>query len=839
MTFLTRLALRRSSVTILVVILLLVSGVFAYNDLERELFPDIEFPNITITTFYPAADPETINREVTEPIEDAIANVEGLTEIESNSQQNVSTVLATFDFGEDMEEAKRTLESNVNGLDLPSGVEFTAVTRINNNTFPVMQISAGGDRDIASLQRILDNSIVPRLEAVSGVFDIYVLGRVDERVTVTVDTDKLEDLGLSMFQVSEAIGSNNIGLPAGNITDDEVTYAVRVTKELGSLQEIRELVLGYEQVNLSADAPPGQGGGGLQGQRKVLLSDVATVELGTSDARGISRTQGKPSLNILIIKEPDANTLDVTNSVLEELNGLELPDDIELLEVTNNGPIVEESLSNLVREGTLGFAFAVSAVFVFLINTRPSLIKGLALTLRPTVIIAISIPLSVMGGVILMRVFDISLNFMSLAGLAIAVGRVVDDSIVVLENIFRHIQRGEENMPAAIDGTREVGAAIVSSTLTTVVVFIPLAFIQGLVGEFFTPFALSVSFALVASTLVALTAVPVLSAALLRRGDLPDVDSSAEIGQETWLQRLYAPIIALSLRYKLISLIIAIAITAGSLALITRIPVTFFPAGTPDYLTMDIQLEPGTSVGRTFEYVHESEQIIDTFVEEGLLTLYQVSIGQSASEFNQGIAAENLHIAGFIMRVAEDAPRDIADRVRQRLPEPDDGVTYLLTEVSDGPPADALEIRVVGPSYADISAVARVLESELIAIGDIVNLNSNVTAARDEVSIRIDTERAAQYGLNTLSVAQQVNQFIVGRAVTDMELDEVNLDVVIRGRPEDVDDIEKLKDLNIQGPLGLVKLGTISEIGIEQGPVAVTRFDRERSGPHNGKHNCN
>ena len=579
MTFLTRLALRRSSVTILVVILLLVSGVFAYNDLERELFPDIEFPNITITTFYPAADPETITREVTEPIEDAIANVEGLTEIESNSQQNVSTVLATFDFGEDMEEAKRTLESNVNGLDLPSGVEFTAVTRINNNTFPVMQISAGGDRDIASLQRILDNSIVPRLEAVSGVFVIYVLGRVDERVTVTVDTDKLEDLGLSMFQVSEAIGSNNIGLPAGNITDDEVTYAVRVTKELGSLQEIRDLVVGYEQVNLSADAPQGQGGGGLQGQRKVLLSDVATVELGTSDARGISRTQGKPSLNILIIKEPDANTLDVTNSVLEELNGLELPDDIELLEVTNNGPIVEESLSNLVREGTLGFAFAVSAVFVFLINTRPSLIKGLALTLRPTVIIAISIPLSVMGGIILMRVFDISLNFMSLAGLAIAVGRVVDDSIVVLENIFRHIQRGEENMPAAIDGTREVGAAIVSSTLTTVVVFVPLAFIQGLVGEFFTPFALSVSFALVASTFVALTAVPVLSAALLRRGDLPDVDSSAEIGQETWLQRLYAPIIALSLRYKLISLIIAIAITAGSLALITRIPVTFFSGG--------------------------------------------------------------------------------------------------------------------------------------------------------------------------------------------------------------------------------------------------------------------
>ena len=829
MTFLTRLCLRRSSVTVLVIVLILASGVYAYNDLQRELFPEIEFPNITITSYYPTADPETIAREVTEPIEDAIANVQGLTEIESNSQQNLSSVLATFDFGEDMDEAQRTIESNVNALQLPDGVEFIRVSRINNDTFPVMQLSAAGDRDIASLQRILDDSVIPEFEAVEGVFDVFVLGRVDERVTVTVDTDKLEDLGLSMFQVGDAISSNNVGIPAGNITDNEITYSVRATKQLGSLQEIRDLVVGFERVALPTDGPPSPNGTNMLGQRRVLLSDVATVELGTSEARGIGRTQGKPSLNILIIKEPEANTLDVTTGIQRAVEELNIPRDVQLLEVTNNGPIVEESLSGLLREGTLGFIFAVTAVFIFLINTRPTLLRGLAYTLRPTVIIAISIPLSVLGGILIMGFTGISLNFMSLAGLAIAVGRVVDDSIVVLENIYRHIQRGEENHSAAIEGTREVGAAIVSSTLTTVMVFIPLAFIQGLVGEFFTPFALSVSFALVASTFVALTAVPVLCAALLRRGDLPDADAGGEIGHETWLQRLYGPVLAFSLRFKFLCLLAAILITAGSVALLTRIPITFFPAGTPDYLTMDIQLEPGSSVGRTFEYVREAELILDTFVEGGQLTLYQVSIGQSASEFNQGVAAENLHIAGFVMRVAEDAPRDVADLVREQLPEPDEGVTYLLTEVSEGPPADALEIRVVGASYADIVSVARDLEGELGQIEDIVNLNSNVTAARDEVSIRVDTEKAAEYGLTTLAVAQQVNQFIVGRPVTEIDLEEVKLDVVIRGQPEDVDDIEKLKEMNIQGPLGLVKLGSISEIGIEEGPVAVTRFDRERS----------
>ena len=833
MSFLTRLALRRSSVTVLVIILILAAGVYAYNDLERELFPDIEFPNITIIAYYPGADPETVAREVTEPIEDSIANVEGLTDLQSNSQQNLATVLATFEFGEDMEEIERTIESSVNGLTLPGGVEFTSVNRINNNTFPVMQLSAAGDRDIASLQRILDDSVLPRFESIAGVFDVYVLGRVEERVVVTVDTDKMEDLGLGMFQVSDAIGSNNIGLPAGSITDGSVTYPVRATKELGSLNDIRDLVIGYERVVLPSAGPlavpVAAGPADLQGQREILLTDIATVELGTSEARGISRTQSKPSLNILIIKEPDANTLDVTNAVLAEIEALQLPPDVQLLEVTNNGPIVEESLSGLLREGTLGFVFAISAVFIFLINTRPTLLRGVALTLRPTVIIGISIPLSVLGGVLLMGLTSISLNFMSLAGLAIAVGRVVDDSIVVLENIYRHIQRGENNMLAAIEGTREVGAAIVSSTLTTVVVFIPLAFIQGLVGEFFTPFALSVSFALVASTFVALTAVPVLAAALLRQGDIPDVDASDVVGRETWLQRLYLPVLVFALRFKLLSLLAAIIITAGSMALLLRIPITFFPGGTPEYLTMDIKLEPGSAVGRTFEHVHDAELVLDEFVADGTLLLYQVSIGQSASDFNLGVAAENLHLAGFVMRVAEDAPRDIAERIRERFPGEEDGATYILREVSDGPPADELEIRVVGAKYSEIVAVAQELESRLLAIEEIVNLDSNVSAARDEVSVRIDAGRAAQYGLNTQSVAQQVNQFILGRPVTQVELDDVQLDVVVRGQPSDVDNIEKLKDLNIQGPLGLVKLGTISDIGVEQGPVAVTRFDRERS----------
>ena len=830
MTFLTGLALRRSSVTILIIILVLAAGVFVYNRIERELFPALEFPNITISTYYPNADPETVAREVTEPIEDAIANLSGLRETQSTSGENVSIILATFNFGEDMTLAESDIESEINGLNLPDGVEYTSVSRINNNTFPVMQMSVVGDRDIVSLQRILDKSVVPELKGVQGVYQVYVLGQVEERVNVTVDTDKLDDLGFSMAQVSAAVSGSNIGFPVGNITQNQVTLPVRVDNQLRSLDELRSLVIGYESVALPSDAPPGFSPAGLRGQRPVLLSDVATVELGTASASRISRANGKPGLSLWIIKDPDANTVDVTDAVEEVFDTLDVPPDVQFLELANDGPIVEESLSDLLREGFLGFIFAITTVFVFLINTRPTLLRGLVLTLRPTIVIGISIPLSVLSGIILMSFTDISLNFMSLAGLAIAVGRVVDDSIVVLESIYRHIQQGEDRMTAAITSIQEVGAAIVSSTLTTVVVFIPLSFIQGLVGEFFTPFALSVSFALIASTFVALTAVPVLGATLLRRGDFPDeAQDPAGAGRDTLLQRIYTPMLTWSIRHKFLALLTAITVTAASFSLLLVVPITFFPTGTPDYLVLDIELEPGTAISRTYAEALRTEEVLESFVEEGTITLYQVNVGQSGSEFDFGVSGGNLHLAGFTIRVAEDAPRDIARQVRERLPEPGPDVTYNLDEISAGPPSDALEITVAGPDFTDIAQVAAKLEQALAQNEHITNLKSNVSAARDEVSIKVNPAEAAEYGLTAPAVAQQVNQFILGRAVTEVDLEEQRLDVVIRGQPEQVADVDRLKNLLIQGPMGAVKLGSIADLSIIQGPLAISRFDGERS----------
>lgn len=821
MSFLTGLALRRRSVTIMVILLILVGGVVTYRAMERELFPEIEFPNITILTIYPSANPDSVVRDVTEPIEDAIDGMTGLNEIQSVSSENMSMIIATFEFGEDMLEAERAIVSNINGLSFPAGVEEPIVSRMANDVWPVIQLSVIGDRDIPSLQRIMDDLIIPAIERVDGVLEAAVLGRSDEQVLITVDTDKLEDLGISLSQVSQAVRENNISFPAGDIDDGKRIFPVRTAHELGSLDEIRNLVAGFEQVP-----------GSPRGQRPILLSDIAEVRLGTAEASRISRTNGKPSLAILVIKEPEANTVDVTDQVLEALAQIEgLPPDVEIITLTNNGPEIQAQLSSLVREGFWGLLFAVAMVFLFLVNLRPTVLKGISLTLRPTLIIGLSIPLSILTGIVFMGFTDLTLNMMTLAGLAIAVGRVVDDSIVVLENMYRHIQAGEERLQAAVEGTKEVGAAIVSSTLTTVVVFVPLAFIQGLVGSFFSPFAMAVSFALIASTFVALTAVPVLGVIFLRRGDFPDDPTSraSSTGLDTWLQRLYIPTLLWSLRHKLATLVIAIATVIASLGLIFVIPVTLFPAGSPEFLTVDLELPNGTSVGRTFREMMTVESVLADFKDRGMVKAYRVTLGSASGQFGPGVVAGGgFHRAGFIVPLEDGVPSDIAARIRERLPGKDE-VAITVKEIVDGPPTGELEVIITGSNFTDITAVAKQLQSDLGGLEGIINLTSDLSDARDEVVVNIDTRAAAELGLSTQAVALQVNRYIVGETVSEVDLEGVTMDVVVRGHPDQVEDIEKLKSLTIEGPLGRVKLGSVSHIALEQGPVSISRFDGERS----------
>ena len=805
MHLITALAIKKRTITLLAVVLLLVGGVFTYNSLQVELFPEIEFPLVAVITSYSSVDPEGVVEDVTSPIERAISGTQGLESIQSTSLEGNSIVLANFRFGTDMANAESNIESAVNGLSFPSGVNEPTVGRFSPEQAPVIQLGVVSDQGLSVLGPVVETQVVPRLSSIDGVLDVRVSGDSQRQVQVSVDPELMRAVGVSLPQISAALSENNVSLPVGLILDAGQAVPVRTGHTLNSVEDIRNLVVG-----LSTSGP-------------VILADVATVDLTDGIPTSISRTNGKPSVGVSVIKDPEANTIEVADAVRQELDSLTgLPPGVEIIIVSDQGPEIQEQIDTLLNEAGFGFLFAVAVVFFFMLTLRPTVRKGLFTTLRPTLVIGLAIPLSVLSGVLLMGWQDMTLNFMTLGGLAISVGRVVDDAIVVLENVYRHIQAGRERWRAALDATVEVGPAIFASTLTTIVVFVPLAFIQGLVGAFFLPFALTVSFALVASLVVALTAVPVLGAYLLRPGDMPKgaVEDDIAFVHETWMQRAYTPVLKWALSHKALTLGGAAIITGLSLALLTLIPVSLFPSGGNQYVQIEVTMPPGTPPDRTLAEVVGIEDRISDSAE-----LYTSAVG--TTELGFGGTPGAFHQASLVMLLNEDVPDGLAETLREDLQKP--GRVTKITELVDGPPGGGVEISVSGPNYEDITAVSHELMTSLATLEGIVNLESDVARSRDEVAIEVDPGAAANIGLNTRQVGGQLSQFLVGRTATSIDLDGKSTEVVLSGNPEAVSSIEKVKELVIAGPGGAVPLGELAQVSIRQAPVSISRTDGRRS----------
>ena len=827
MALLTELALSRKPVTIMVMLLVLAGGIYGYNRLQQELFPDISFGSIIVWTGYAQGDPVTVANEVTEEVEDAIIGMTDLDRVTSISTSNISLVTANFVTGSDMDSAEDEITSRVSGLNLPDDAGTPAVVRITTDIFPVMRYSVTGDRDIPSLRRIIDDQIVPPLEAIAGVYDVTVQGGITERVSVIVDPESLDEYDLSIQSVINAVSANSIDLNAGSIEQGARSLALRTYHGYTDLDAIAAVPVTYIRA-----ADPGGGSSGKV--TPVLLSQVADVVIDTPQAGTVSRTNGQTSISVSVLRLPEGNTIEVTDAVLDVVAGLQLPPDVNMALLENTGPELREQLNSVMTQGAQGFGIAVIAIFLFLLQIRPSAVRGILNTLRPTLIIAISIPLSVMVTMIVMAVFDWTLNFMSLAGLAIAVGRIVDDSIVVLENTYRHVQAGEPRSTAAIRGAREVGAAIVGSTLTTVAVFLPLAFIPGQVGQFFLPFAQTVCISLLASTLIALTAVPVLGSVLLRRNDMAiddtDTDTAAPNARDnsTWLQRIYTPPLVWALRHRLITLLGCIAVVAASLYLVTVLPITLFSEGQIESISIDITLPEGANASAMFREVRQVEQTLETYRQAGHIEAYQVTLGATSDNFGPSAGEGGFDVAGFFIPLPPDAPPDLVRRLREDFPD-QDGVDFQVSADEAGPPQAGLEATITGANFSNVQAAALQLLERIEPIPGLVNVKTNISDTAEEVTFAVDLDEAGRYGLDSRSVATQVRSWVYGADAADINLEGDTYDVIVRGRDDAVDAIDELQRLNIGGAQGNAQLGAISAVKSTVGPSVVTRYNGDRS----------
>lgn len=679
----TKLSLRFKWTTILLAVIVLAAGVWGAMQLKQELMPNVEFPVASAIVRWPGHSSEQVLENVTIPLEEAANRVPGVAQVQSVSSAGFALVMVQTDFGYSGAEISANLQAEMEKLSLPPDVEPAEILELGFSEMPVIQSAASSDMPLAELQALVEEQIVPELQKIKGVGDIEISGGIEiqspppgvdlpaswimagkmggfdlkttsdltpmviqgvatqrpemladltpemllalapetaaalpQDYLAGLDAELQAQLAASAAQAEvkvEAEGSDSPAMPptwqergimtAADLTASVIRMGLNMNPQ--ALDELSDEIFLALSPEAAAAIPPEV----LAKRDAAIVSAVLARASEAAPEQTVNRTNGRPSLSIEVRKTRDANTIGVVHAVEERLDELEGElSGVHFDTVLEQASFIEESIEGVSREGVLGAFFAILVILVFL-----------NFSTRSTLVTAVSIPLSVMAGFAIMKMFNLTLNMMTLGGMTVAVGRVVDDSIVVLENIYRHIQRGEERYTAVVQGTRDVARAIFASTLTTVAVFLPLGLLGGLVGEFFLPFALTVTFALAASYVVAITIVPLLAYLFIRPEHLKEE-------KETWMQRLYTPLLKWSLAHRATTLVIAFVLLAGSVALVRWIPLSFLPSIGEPVLSITLDMPPGTTLAETDQATRQIEAFL---AERDDVEMYNTVVGSS------------------------------------------------------------------------------------------------------------------------------------------------------------------------------------------------------------------
>ncbi|MET8002843.1 efflux RND transporter permease subunit [Nonomuraea glycinis] len=845
MTALARLSLANRSLVILLAVVLTAFGAFTIPQLKQQLLPSLSFPGAFVVASYPGASPDIVEEQVTQPIEDSFQGLDGMETLTSTSKEGLAQIQVAFAFGTDIEASVNKMQQAVSRIQgrLPANVEPQVVAG-NTDDIPVLVLSVGDGGDPRAMADELRKIMVPELQAVDGVREVQVTGIRDEVVTITPDVKKMALAGVSPAQIPEVLRANGTPIPAGALVDDGKSLTVQVGTRVDSLAKLRGLYLTPAQPQAQPQQPqqsqpqqarPGQPQAQPQAQaqpvvkpkplKPVKLGDVATIERDLADATTITRTDGKTSLGVSVTMSPDGNAVTISHDIAAKLPelGRALGDssDKAVEVVFDQGPYVEESIESLTTEGLLGLGFAVLVILVFL------------LSVRSTVVTAVSIPLSVVIALIALWAGDYSLNMLTLGALTIAVGRVVDDSIVVLENIKRHLSYGEAKQSAILAGVREVSGAVTASTLTTVAVFAPIAIVGGMVGELFSPFAITVAVALLASLVVSLTVVPVMAYWFLKAPDLTPEQARAQRDAaeakelRSPLQRAYLPVLRFATRFKLVTVLIGVAVMVGTIALAGGLRTNFLDSSGQNTISLSQRMPVGSDLATTDKAAAKVEDVL-----AGLDTVesYQVNVGGgNAMMGGTGGGADR---ASYSVTLKEDADTpQVEQQLRDKLATLS-GVGEVTVGGAGGGgggfSSDTVDVIVRAP---DTDALRTAADAVTAAMGQVTGLRdvaSNLETSAPRIEVRVDREEAAERGLSEAQIGQAVAQAFRGAPLGELTLDGRASDLVLRGgdAPENV---KAVKDLELATAAGMVKLSTVADVEQVAGPTQITRIDGERS----------
>jgi HAE1 family hydrophobic/amphiphilic exporter-1 len=820
-SWLTKISLRNRSIVVLAVVAVVLLGLFGITSLKQELIPDLTFPYLTVVTVAPSASASDVERDVTAPIEQAVKATSDVKEFVSYSNEGMSIVTIEYEFGTDIAAKEAEVQQAVGAVQqaFPQGTLAPDVAALNFNALPVVQLAVTSDLPPQQVAALLQGKVVPRLQEIDDVQAVTVSGVSQQQLQIQLDPEKVLRLGVSPESIASAVQQANLTTGAGSVTTGSLVYPVTVTTRAATVAAFEDLVIPAGAAGATTSAGMATGSS-TAGPATVRLGDVAEVRVAPAPPTAVTRTNGEDSIGVSVSKSAAGNTVDIANAVADELPAIEeeLGGQIEVTTVLDQSTFIEESITSLWREGLVGAVFAVLIIWVFLRSWRSTLIAGL------------SIPLSIIGALALLWWRGESLNMLTLGGLTIAIGRVIDDSIVVIENTHRHLQEGDDIHAAAYSATREVAGAITASTLTTVAVFLPLGFVHGLASEFFRPFALTVTFALLASLVVALTVVPVVATFVLSKRQVGHRDPD----ELTTLQRWYLPVLKLAIGHRLVTVVIAVAVFVGVMSMGPLLKTNLFDNSAQNTMTVTQQLPPGTSLDATLVAAEDVEDVLAA--TEGV-EIFQVTAGSTGSLFGAGGGTgASSSLAVFTIQTDPEADKAaIIDDVRAQVAELEGvGVVTVSGEDSSMGSSSAIEVQVSADDPAVLKEANRMVLDAVTGVEGLADVTSSLSEGRPSATVAVDQAKAVAAGVDPSTLSQYTTLILNGFPLGNVPLKQGLLPAQMTVGEIELPPIPgavaaTLSRLPVPSSSGMVPMTDVATVTEVTAPVQVTHVGGERT----------
>lgn len=765
---LSEVAVKRPVFTTMMIAALLVLGLFSYLELPVDLFPDVEFPFTTVQTVYPGASAETVESEVTTKLEDAVNEISGIRHIESRSMEGYSLVIMEFELGRDAQVATQEVREKVAGVrgELPDDIDEPIVQNYDPSSQPIMSLAVSGDRPAREITTLAKDVVQERLQTVSGVGSVTLVGGRDREILVALDPRRMESYGISAADVRGAVAAANMEIPGGRVDEASREYLVRMDGRLDRVEQFEDIIVKNKA--------------GTQ----VYLHDIAGVKDTTEEQRSFSSYNGAAAVSLTITKQSGTNTVEMADKVKEVVAELkqELPADIQIEIVDDQSTFIEESIHEILFNIRFGTLLAIIVVFLFLLDGWPTVITGL------------TIPISIIAAFTIMNALDFTINVMTLLGLSLAVGILIDDAIVVIENIYRHMAEGRSAREAAVSGTKEIGLAVMATTFSIVVVFLPVAFMEGLVGRFFYEFGIAVAFAVLVSLFVAFSLTPMLSSRWLKaekvhgNGQAPARTTLGRTWQRVrhilmywnrafdWFKPKYRSLLEKSLRTRWLVILVALASFGVAIVIpvLGLVGAEFMTQTDQSQMAVDIETPPGTPLQETIRRFRTVENRVRENLSEVTNTF--ITIGRG----NDPVTRGRLLVKFVPMAERELSSHQMMDSTRNMLADMPGIEMSINRGEGDGGGQKPIEISVRGPVHDEVVRLSREVQKLFYRVPGVADVDNTLVEGKPEINVSYDRRLANDLGVSLYDIPTTVRWLVEGDVVTKFREGDDEYDVRMR-----------------------------------------------------------